>query len=195
MNDPDDFGEGPSSVVKARVSIKQSASKTRRKVPVPRSIDLQRRNSFTKGFDLKVPADKGLAGQLLRVKLVHFMCHEHFEIYFGSVGVVFLDSTADVYSRPHVNFVSGKNGSGKSAILQAIQVCLGSKAFETGRGKNIAEFIKTVPLFLPFGLTTLFLGKELFQNLSFDLECRRERLSIRHIWERDHDRTSHQSRT
>ena len=46
--------------------------------------------------------------------------------------------------RKHVNFVSGKNGSGKSAILQAIQLCFGMKAHDTGRGRNLKGFIKTV---------------------------------------------------
>ena len=48
------------------------------------------------------------------------------------------------FFRKHVNFVSGKNGSGKSAILQAIQLCFGHTAFDTGRGKNLQGFIKTV---------------------------------------------------
>lgn len=37
------------------------------------------------GYDLKVPRQAGIAGQLLHVKLVHFMCHELFEVYFGHV--------------------------------------------------------------------------------------------------------------
>ena len=40
------------------------------------------------GYDLKIPTDGGRAGQLLRVKLIHFMCHDHFEIYFGYVSHV-----------------------------------------------------------------------------------------------------------
>lgn len=33
----------------------------------------------------------------------------------------------------HVTFISGTNGSGKSAVLQALQCCLGVKASSTGR--------------------------------------------------------------
>ena len=34
---------------------------------------------------------------------------------------------------PHVTFISGTNGSGKSAVLQALQFCLGLQAKKTGR--------------------------------------------------------------
>lgn len=44
---------------------------------------------------------------------------------------------------PHVNVISGSNGSGKSAALQAMQCCLGVKARNTGRGENIKQFIKS----------------------------------------------------
>ena len=36
----------------------------------------------------------------------------------------------------------GKNGSGKSTILAAIQVALGSNAKTTGRGKNLGELVR-----------------------------------------------------
>lgn len=45
--------------------------------------------------------------------------------------------------RPHVNFISGSNGSGKSASLQALQCCLGVKARATGRASKVDQFIKT----------------------------------------------------
>lgn len=43
----------------------------------------------------------------------------------------------------HVNVISGSNGSGKSAVLQAIQNCLGVKAKDTGRGENMKDFVRT----------------------------------------------------
>lgn len=55
------------------------------------------------------------------------MCHENFVMDFGT----------------HVNVVSGTNGSGKSAVLQALQACLGASARETGRGTNLAGFIRS----------------------------------------------------
>jgi chromosome segregation ATPase len=42
-----------------------------------------------------------------------------------------------------VTFVSGTNGSGKSAVLQALQCCLGVRAATTGRAKSFQSFIKT----------------------------------------------------
>lgn len=45
--------------------------------------------------------------------------------------------------RPHLNFVSGENGSGKSAALQCLQVCLGLQARLTGRAKTAKELIMT----------------------------------------------------
>ena len=54
----------------------------------------------------------GLPGHLKSIELVNFMCHEHFRMDFGQ----------------HVTFVSGTNGSGKSAVLQALQCCMGVKA-------------------------------------------------------------------
>ena len=42
----------------------------------------------------------------------------------------------------HLNFVTGKNGSGKSAILAALQVALGVTARKTGRGTSYSALIK-----------------------------------------------------
>ena len=43
--------------------------------------------------------------------------------------------------RPHLNFISGENGSGKSAALQCLQVCLGVQARLTGRARSGKELI------------------------------------------------------
>jgi hypothetical protein len=45
--------------------------------------------------------------------------------------------------RPHVTLVSGTNGSGKSAVMQGLQVCLGVSAKATGRAGNMGAFIRT----------------------------------------------------
>eukprot|EP01133_Synstelium_polycarpum_P015023 gene15023-17769_t len=60
------------------------------------------------------------------IELENFMCHRHFEIKFG----------------PHVNFISGENGSGKSALLVALIVCLGAKAGFTNRGHKLTDLVK-----------------------------------------------------
>ncbi len=43
---------------------------------------------------------------------------------------------------PRVNFITGVNGSGKSAILTAIVVCFGASARSTSRAKALKDFIR-----------------------------------------------------
>ncbi|XP_074599451.1 structural maintenance of chromosomes 6 [Brevipalpus obovatus] len=66
-------------------------------------------------------------GTVVSVSLINFMCHERFEITFG----------------PRVNFVVGRNGSGKSAILTAIVLALGGRASNTSRGNSMKTFVRT----------------------------------------------------
>jgi ATP-dependent RNA helicase DDX6/DHH1 len=54
------------------------------------------------------------------------MCHTYLEVSLG----------------PIINFIVGQNGSGKSAILTAITICLGGKATTTNRGQSLKSFIK-----------------------------------------------------
>ncbi|KAF2399834.1 DNA repair protein Rad18 [Trichodelitschia bisporula] len=60
------------------------------------------------------------------VTCTNFMCHEHLTISLG----------------PLINFVTGHNGSGKSAVLTALTLCLGGKAVATNRGQSLKHFIK-----------------------------------------------------
>lgn len=69
------------------------------------------------------PADNGI---IESVTCQNFMCHSHLEITLG----------------PLINFIIGHNGSGKSAILTAITICLGGKATATNRGQSLKSFIK-----------------------------------------------------
>jgi hypothetical protein len=73
--------------------------------------------------DPNKPAEQGI---LEKVECYNFMCHDHFSVELG----------------PLINFIVGKNGSGKSAILTAITLCLGGKASATQRGGNLKSFIK-----------------------------------------------------
>lgn len=70
-----------------------------------------------------VPVEHGI---LERVECYNFMCHDHFAVDLG----------------PLINFIVGKNGSGKSAVLTAITLCLGGKASATNRGQSLKSFIK-----------------------------------------------------
>lgn len=55
------------------------------------------------------------------------MCHSNLEIEIGE----------------HVNFITGQNGSGKSAILTALCVAFGCRATSTQRASTLKQFIKT----------------------------------------------------
>ncbi|WIA29640.1 hypothetical protein OEZ86_012127 [Tetradesmus obliquus] len=79
------------------------------------------------GGELVAVRAKGLAGHLKHVQVQNFMCHQNFAMDFGT----------------HVNVVSGSNGSGKSAVLQAMQCALGAKAKQTGRGDKNGELVRT----------------------------------------------------
>ncbi|KAI0098384.1 P-loop containing nucleoside triphosphate hydrolase protein [Daldinia grandis] len=56
----------------------------------------------------------------------NFMCHTRLHVELG----------------PLLNFIVGENGSGKSAILTAITLCLGGKASATNRGGSLRNFVK-----------------------------------------------------
>lgn len=66
-------------------------------------------------------------GVIMEIHIKNFMCHSNVRVPFG----------------PLINFITGANGSGKSAILTALQVCLGTKAKSTNRAANLSSMIKT----------------------------------------------------
>ena len=76
-------------------------------------------------FAMEREGDKE-SGHIERIELRNFMCHRRLSIRFGS----------------HVNFVIGRNGSGKSAVLTALIVCLGGKASMTNRAVNLKGFLR-----------------------------------------------------
>ncbi|KAL4907604.1 hypothetical protein BDW74DRAFT_110880 [Aspergillus multicolor] len=83
---------------------------------------IQEKYSFASD-EPNVPSEHGI---LERVECYNFMCHDHFQVELG----------------PLINFIVGKNGSGKSAVLTAITLCLGGKASATNRGLSLKSFIK-----------------------------------------------------
>ncbi|XP_073111827.1 structural maintenance of chromosomes protein 6B [Elaeis guineensis] len=72
------------------------------------------------------PARSG-AGIISRICLENFMCHSSLHIELGD----------------WVNFITGQNGSGKSAILTALCVAFGCRAKGTQRAATLKDFIKT----------------------------------------------------
>ena len=74
----------------------------------------------------RVNANYWKAGFIRRIHIENFMKHKNFTIELGQ----------------NVTFISGKNGSGKSATLQALQCCLGVTAKQMGRGSKLGSFVR-----------------------------------------------------
>jgi chromosome segregation ATPase len=62
----------------------------------------------------------GAAGAFVRVTMHNFMCHANCVVELG----------------PRINYITGENGSGKSAILTALSVALGAKMKSIGRSSS-----------------------------------------------------------
>ncbi|KAH0562577.1 hypothetical protein GP486_002744 [Trichoglossum hirsutum] len=90
-------------------------------------LDTQRATQIIQQRNLRsmenVPADNGI---IESVTCINFMCHNKLHVSFG----------------PLINFIIGYNGSGKSAVLTAITLCLGGKANSTNRGGSLKAFVK-----------------------------------------------------
>jgi chromosome segregation ATPase len=70
-----------------------------------------------------MPAEQGIIEEVF---CRNFMCHTKLRIRLG----------------PLINFIIGHNGSGKSAVLTALTMCLGGKATATNRGASLKSLIK-----------------------------------------------------
>ena len=66
------------------------------------------------------------AGIIKEIYMENFMCHRKLKVTLGR----------------HINFIHGQNGSGKSAILAALQICLGAQARKTHRAHQLRELIR-----------------------------------------------------
>eukprot|EP00536_Pseudo-nitzschia_multiseries_P000717 jgi/Psemu1/249877/estExt_Genewise1Plus.C_90057 len=69
------------------------------------------------------PAEAGIIKQIYAE---NFMCHKKLTVDFHR----------------NVNFIYGQNGSGKSAILAALQICLGAGARRTNRARNMKDLVR-----------------------------------------------------
>lgn len=65
-------------------------------------------------------------GWIKCIELQDFMCHHHLKVTLNST----------------INFITGNNGSGKSALLTALTVCLGGRASTTQRASSLASLVR-----------------------------------------------------
>lgn len=100
------------------------------------------------------------AGIISRIVLQNFMCHEFFELELG----------------PKINFIIGRNGSGKSAVITGITVGLGCKANEIDRGKNLKNLIKRGSRTAKISITFANRGEEAFEHDIYGDEITIERV-------------------
>jgi chromosome segregation ATPase len=66
-------------------------------------------------------------GIVTQIYVENFMCHRKLRVDLNK----------------HINFIHGQNGSGKSAILAALQICLGANAKRTHRARNLKGLVRT----------------------------------------------------
>ncbi|XP_034235998.1 structural maintenance of chromosomes protein 6 [Thrips palmi] len=69
---------------------------------------------------------RAISGVVLEVHLDNFLCHDSYKVVLNK----------------EINFIVGRNGSGKSAILTGLVVALGGSASTTGRGAALKDFVK-----------------------------------------------------
>lgn len=103
------------------------------------------------------------AGVIEKIVLKNFMCHDSFELNLG----------------PQLNFIIGRNGSGKSAILTGISVGLGAKATDTSRGSSIKSLIKDDKSTARVSITLSNLGEDAFEPNQFGSKIIIERKIVR----------------
>ncbi|KNC72896.1 hypothetical protein SARC_14543, partial [Sphaeroforma arctica JP610] len=99
-----------------------------------RESDSQEESESESGEDVDLESDEHLynynnspaaAGVIHKILITNFMCHEKLEVRLN----------------PCVNFFTGENGSGKSAVLTALSMCLGASAKGTNRALNAKNLI------------------------------------------------------
>ncbi|KND02887.1 DNA repair protein SMC6 [Spizellomyces punctatus DAOM BR117] len=114
---------------KRRPSVNDSGSRKKRRSHV--DYDSASSNSDTESVIEEIFTKNGAreldgTGTVARVELVNFMCHKYLAVSFGR----------------KINFIVGHNGSGKSAILTALAICLGGRATFTNRAGSLKEFLR-----------------------------------------------------
>jgi chromosome segregation ATPase len=88
--------------------------------PFDRSFVRVRARGMTEKKGIRETHFPGAAGAFVRVTMHNFMCHANCVVELG----------------PRINYITGENGSGKSAILTALSVALGAKMKSIGRSSS-----------------------------------------------------------
>ena len=86
-------------------------------------------------------------GIIERIHLINFMSHANLEVELG----------------PQINFITGVNGSGKSAILVGLSLCLGANTSFAQRSNRLGEFVRTGTQKAVVSVTLRNVGLEAFK--------------------------------
>lgn len=81
---------------------------------------------MSRQMDSQFDDDDWYCGSIKSIKLENFMCHSNFHLTLN----------------PRINFISGLNGSGKSAIQTALVVGFGARASITNRASTLKSLIR-----------------------------------------------------
>lgn len=90
----------------------------------------------------------GLAGVVDYVEMWNFMTYTHQKVVLG----------------PNINFIYGRNGSGKSSVLAALIVALGGKSSATDRGSSVKGLIKNGTTNAKIAIAIHNTGSEAYQH-------------------------------
>lgn len=99
-------------------------SSPKRKKKAKRASNLT--NSPMKDRNTNCEGKQAECGIIHEIYVENFMCHRKLSVKLCR----------------NVNFIHGQNGSGKSAILAALQVCLGAGARRTHRARNLRDLVR-----------------------------------------------------
>ena len=101
------------------------------------------------------PGEPASVGIVQQIYVENFMCHRKLRVELNR----------------NINFIHGQNGSGKSAILAALQICLGAGARRTHRGSNLQDLIRKdhghQPTHAKLAVTVRNEGEDAFRHEDF----------------------------
>lgn len=105
-----------------------SPSKRARTFADSEQLAVARNSEDASSQDFDSESGQGIVsgGYIRKIELIDFMCHRKLVI----------DLCANI------NFLVGANGSGKSAVLTALAVCLGGRASATQRGSSLFDLVR-----------------------------------------------------